>query len=84
MQRRGQNPFAGRDSAGNWSGARMSGQYNEQYRRVDILRWANFYGVPYQEPVKPVMDARHRTLYCVAAETHGMAGVYCRAMFNAL
>lgn len=84
MQTRGQNPFASRDAAGNWSGASVSAQYNEQYRRSDLARWAALYGVAYNEPADPVISAERRTLYCVAAEMTGAAAPYCRAMFASI
>ena len=84
MQRRGQNPFVTRNVAGDCAGALVSGQYSDHYRQVDIRRWADFYGVPYQDPVEPIMDAQRRTLYCVAAEILGRAASFCRAMFEAL
>jgi 2-hydroxychromene-2-carboxylate isomerase len=84
MQRRGQNPFASRDSSGNWSGVAVSGQYSEQYRRTDLARWAQLYRVPYHEPVEPRMNARRRTLYGVAAEMLGHGAPYCRALFDAI
>lgn len=84
MQRRGQNPFAARNSAGDWSGVSISGQYSEAYRRTDLERWARLYHVPYREPVEQKMDARRRTLYCVAAELARHAKTYCRLMFDAM
>ena len=90
MNRRGQNPFAARDAAGNWSGASVSSQYDERYRQTDLLRWAKLYDVPYKEPVPPVMNARRRTisrrrtLYCVAAEMLGQGAQYSTAMFNSM
>ena len=84
MNRRGQNPFAARDAEGNWSGVTVSGQYNEQYRQNDLRRWALFYGVPYTEPAEPIMSARRRTLYCVAASLQGVGAQYGRAMFASI
>jgi len=81
MDRRGQNPFATRDAAGNWSGVVVSDQYNEQYRQRDLARWAAFYGVPYQEPPDPQMSGLRRTLYCVAAARAGFGAAYGHAMF---
>lgn len=83
MQRRGQNPFAARGDDGKWSGANVSEQYTEQYRRTDLARRAALYGVPYNEPAMPA-DPRRCTLHCVAAEIQGAVAAYCRAMFNAL
>src|SRR3954471_21309911 len=71
MRRRNQNPFAAKDADGNWSGAAVSGQYTESYRRTDLARWARLYGVPYQEPKAPALPAERRTLYCVAAMLAG-------------
>jgi 2-hydroxychromene-2-carboxylate isomerase len=84
MERRGQNPFATRDAAGNWSGVAVSGQYNEQYRQQDLARWAAFYGVPYNEPPAPQMPAQRRTLYCVAAARADLGAAYARAMFASI
>jgi 2-hydroxychromene-2-carboxylate isomerase len=84
MDRRGQNPFAARDADGNWSGVAVSGQYNEQYRRQDLARWAALYDVLYQEPPEPQMPAARRTLYCVAAAHAGVGAAYARAMFASI
>ena len=84
MTRRGQNPFAARDAEGNWSGMSVSGQYNKQYRRTDLQRWAKLYDVPYQEPVVSKMEAKRRTLYCVAAEMLGQAARFCLGVFKSL
>ena len=84
MQARGQNPFASRDAAGNWSGVSVSAQYDEHYRRGDLALWAAFYGVVYNEPVDPVLSAERRTLYCVASEMAGVAAPYCSAMFASM
>jgi 2-hydroxychromene-2-carboxylate isomerase len=84
MARRGQNPFAGRDAAGNWSGVAVSGQYNEQYRQQDLARWAAFYGIPYQEPPAPDMPGDRRTLYCVAAAQAGFGPAYSQTMFASI
>lgn len=84
MNRRGQNPFATRDASGNWSGAAISGQYNEAYRRADLARWARFYNVPYTEPRDPIMDGTRRALYAVAAELQGQATPFSSALFASM
>ena len=84
MAHRGQNPFAARNAAGNWSGVSVSEQYNEQYRRTDLVRWAKLYNVPYLEPLDPIMGGNRRTLYCVAAEMLGQSACYCAGMFKSM
>lgn len=77
-------PFRWDDAAGEWWGARVSGQYKDAYRRVDLARWAALYDVPYQEPKPPAMDATRRTLYCVAAVLDGreVGSQYAARMFD--
>ncbi len=75
-------PFQWDDKTQDWWGARVSGQYKESYRRDDLSRWAAFYGVPYQNPKPPAMDAERRTLYCVAACLMDQGPNYTSAMFE--
>ena len=84
MNRRGQNPFAARDAAGNWSGVSISGQYNEEYRRTDLARWAKLYGVSYVEPRDPIMYTVRRTRFAVAAELQGFAAAFAPALFASI
>lgn len=79
-----QAPFRWDEETKDWWGARVSGQYREAYRQLDMARWATFYGVPYQEPKAPLMDARRRTLFCVAAALSGEGPRYAKRMFNSI
>jgi len=44
---RGRDPFAGEP---------LSGQYEWPYRRYDAECWADYYGVPFREPLSPHFD----------------------------
>ena len=79
-----QNPFQWDDEKKDWSGAQMSGQYSEAYRRTDLARWAAFYGVPYCEPEPPAMEAARRTLYAVAATVLGVGQPYSQGLLDVI
>src|SRR5918997_2888630 len=62
-----------------------SGQYDWDYRRIDAERWADYYGVPYEEPrgavhSDPELLARAR----VAADTLGAVRPYSESLFSAV
>lgn len=77
-------PFIWDSNTQDWSGAKVSGQYREAYRQTDLSRWAKFYGVPYQNPLPPVMDASRRTFYCVAAAMKDRGQMFSELMFKAM
>lgn len=80
----GQAPFQWDEKAGDWWGARVSGQYRDSYRRADVARWAALYDIPYQEPKPPIMEAKRHALYCVAAAIAGKGQDYAARMFNVI
>ncbi len=75
-------PFRWDSERKDWWGARVSGQYKEEYRQQDLSRWASLYGIPYQEPKPPAMDVARRTLFCVAAAILDAGQVYAERMFT--
>ncbi|MEQ8508430.1 MAG: DsbA family protein [Rhodospirillaceae bacterium] len=75
-------PFRWNDDAKDWWGARVSGQYKESYRQTDLARWARFYNIVYNEPKKPLMSAKRRTLYAVAATMLGVGERYNLALLE--
>lgn len=73
---RGASPFEGRP---------VSGQYDWDYRRLDAERWADYYGVPYEEPRGAVdFDPRLLARACVAADTLGAVRPYSGSLFSAI
>jgi 2-hydroxychromene-2-carboxylate isomerase len=73
---RGASPFEGRP---------VSGQYGWDYRRLDAERWADYYGVPYEEPRGAVnFDPRLLARACVAADTLGAVRPYSESLFSAI
>jgi 2-hydroxychromene-2-carboxylate isomerase len=73
---RGASPFEGRP---------VSGQYDWDYRRLDAERWADYYGVPYEEPRGAVdFDPRLLARACVAADTLGAVRPYSESLFSAI
>lgn len=73
---RGHNPFEGEPG---------SGQYDWDYRRYDAESWAEYYGVPYEEPRGAVeFDPRLLARACVAADQLGAVRPYSRRMFGAI
>jgi len=73
---RGVSPFEGEP---------ISGQYDWDYRRQDAERWAEYYGVPYEEP-RGVVDFDPRLLAraCVAASALGVVRPYSASLFSAV
>src|ERR671916_939967 len=62
-----------------------SGPYDWDYRRLDAERWADYYGVPYEEPrgavhSDPELLARAR----MAADTLGAVRPYSESLFSAV
>jgi 2-hydroxychromene-2-carboxylate isomerase len=73
---RGASPFEGRP---------VSGQYDWDYRRLDAERWAEYYGVPYEEPRGAVnFDPRLLARACVAADTLRAVRPYSESLFSAI
>ncbi len=58
MDLRGGHPF---------HGAPASGQYEWPYRRLDAEAWAEYYGVPYREPVDFLVDPAYLAVAASAA-----------------
>ena len=62
-----------------------SGQYEWNYRQLDAKRWAEFYGVPYQEPRGKVnFNSELLALACTAAKNFGKEREYSRLLFKAV
>ena len=72
---RGADPFAGRP---------LSGQYDWAYRRADAEAWADYYGVPYREPLDVRFDPRRLALAATAAARLGAVEAFSRGLFEAL
>ena len=73
---RGISPFEGEP---------VSGQYDWDYRRRDAKRWAEYYGVPYEEPRGAVdFDPRLLARACAAADALGAVRPYSEALFSAI
>jgi 2-hydroxychromene-2-carboxylate isomerase len=62
MDRRGGNPFRGEP---------LSGQYDWGYREYDAKCWADYYGIPFREPVTFRVDPERLALACLAADGQG-------------
>jgi 2-hydroxychromene-2-carboxylate isomerase len=75
MKLRGKNPF---------EGPPVSGQYEWSYRQADAAAWAEYYGVPFREPLGLEMDPRFLAHACVAAGQLGAGVPFCRALFQAI
>lgn len=75
LQERGQDPF---------QGPPVSGQYEWTYRQRDAEAWAEYYGVPYREPVGFRLDPRHLAEACIAAGRLGRLIPYARRLFAAI
>jgi 2-hydroxychromene-2-carboxylate isomerase len=61
-----------------FSGAALSGQYEEEYRQVDAKAWAEFYGVPFREPREFYFDYELLVKGAVAGQNLGAGpGFYC-------
>ena len=71
MDRRGGNPFRGQP---------LSGQYDWGYREYDAKCWAQYYGVPFREPVAFRVDPDRLALACLAADGQGALVPCCRLL----
>jgi 2-hydroxychromene-2-carboxylate isomerase len=72
---RGADPFQGRP---------VSGQYDWAYRRRDAEAWAEYYDVPYREPVDVRFEGRQLALAATAAGRLGAVERFSRALFEAV
>ncbi len=72
---RGGRPFRGEP---------ISGQYEWPYRRLDAEAWAEYYGVPYREPVDFLVDPDDLAVAASAAQRLGAAEAYSRRLFQAI
>jgi 2-hydroxychromene-2-carboxylate isomerase len=71
MDRRGGNPFRGQA---------LSGQYDWGYREYDAKCWADYYGIPFREPVAFRVDPDILALACLAADGQGALVPCCRLL----
>jgi 2-hydroxychromene-2-carboxylate isomerase len=71
MDRRGGNPFRGEP---------LSGQYDWGYREYDAKCWADYYGIPFHEPVTFRVDPDRLALACLAADGQGALVTCCRLL----
>lgn len=71
MDRRGGNPFRGEP---------LSGQYDWGYREYDARCWADYYGIPFREPVGFRVDPDDLALTCLAADGQGALVPCCRLL----
>jgi 2-hydroxychromene-2-carboxylate isomerase len=75
MRLRGGRPFRGEP---------VSGQYEWPYRRHDAEAWAEYYGVPYREPVDFLVDPGYLAVAATAAQRLGAVEAYSRRLFRAI
>ncbi len=75
MELRGGHPFHGEPA---------SGQYEWPYRRLDAEAWAEYYGVPYREPVDFLADPTYLAVAATAAKRLGAVEAYSRRLFRAI
>ncbi len=75
MELRGGHPFHGEP---------VSGQYEWPYRQYDAEAWAEFYGVPYREPVDFLVDPAYLAVAASAAKRLGAVEAYSRRLFQAI
>ena len=68
---RGHDPFVG---------APVSGQYDWSYRRYDAECWADYYGIPFREPVEIRVDPASLALACLAADRQETLAACCRLL----
>ncbi len=61
-----------------------SGQYDWPYREYDATCWANYYGVPYVEPVNFRKDPPFIVRSCYAAEAQGQLVPFARRLSQAI
>ena len=71
MDRRGGNPFRGEP---------LSGQYDWGYREYDAKCWADYYGIPFREPVAFRVDPDRLALACLAADGQGALVPCCHLL----
>ena len=72
---RGADPFQGDP---------VSGQYDWAYRRRDAEAWADYYGVPYREPLDVRFEGRRLALAATAAGHLGAVERFSRRLFEAI
>ncbi len=81
-------PVCGRDlivrGGDPFDGSVVSGQYDWPYRRTDAESWAEYYGVPYNEPNFDDYDSHELAMACLAGERLGAAVAYSQALFRAV
>ncbi|MHA1151095.1 MAG: 2-hydroxychromene-2-carboxylate isomerase [Alphaproteobacteria bacterium] len=75
MRLRGAQPFRG---------APVSGQYEWPYRQHDAEAWAEYYGVPYREPVDFLVDPDYLAIAATVAKQQGAVETYSRRLFRAI
>ena len=75
MELRGGHPFHGEP---------VSGQYEWPYRQYDAEAWAEYYGVPYREPVDFLVDPAYLAVAATAAKRLGAVEAYSRRLFQAI
>lgn len=62
-----------------------SGQFQPEYRRTDLERWARLYGVPYRHYADvTIPDGRKLALACVAARRFDAGQVFARGLMKAI
>jgi len=61
-----------------------SGQYDWTFREKDAAAWADYYGVPFNEPVAFRADPEDLAKACWFAEEYGMLKPLCRQIFRAI
>ncbi|MEZ5776454.1 MAG: 2-hydroxychromene-2-carboxylate isomerase [Hyphomicrobiaceae bacterium] len=76
LERNGSNPFR--------SERLPSGQYAWSYREYDARCWADYYGVPFVEPVNFRRDPPYIVRACHAAAVCGRLVPYCARIFQAI
>ncbi len=75
MELRGGHPFHGEP---------VSGQYEWPYRQYDAEAWAEYYGVPFREPVDFLVDPAYLAVAATAAKRLGAVEAYSRRLFQAI
>ncbi len=75
MELRGGHPFRGPP---------VSGQYEWPYRQYDAEAWAEYYGVPYREPVDFRVDPACLAVAATAAKRLGAVEAYSHRLFQAI
>lgn len=61
-----------------------SGQYAWAYREKDARQWADYYGIPFVEPIHFRKDPSWLVRGCFAAESCGRLVPFCRQLFQAI